>query len=216
MGAESLYAAYTSVAVMGLLHGSDPSHGWPLSVLYTLRSGGGTGRALLLTLVLATGHFVSTIAIVVAAWLLGEALASYLAYLQLGAGLALIVLGSRGVVELLAKKGAHSHGHGHEIKDSNPSGSALDLFKYALILGFAHEEEVALAAIVLLGVNPLMLSLLYVVSVYVSMLSWTLASIYVAQRKGVSERFHSRLHLMTSIVLLAVGAYIISEALGLA
>jgi ABC-type nickel/cobalt efflux system permease component RcnA len=212
MGAESLYAAYTSVAVMGLLHGSDPSHGWPLSAIYTLKTGGGARRAVFLTLVLATGHFVSTIAIVAAAWVLGEALSSYIVYLQLGAGTALLVLGARRVREALA---GEKHGHGRpEEASGSPAASAASLFKYALILGFAHEEEVALAAIVLLGVNPLILSLLYVASVYGSMVSWTLASVYAARRRGLSERFHSRLHAMTSIVILLVGAYVILEALG--
>ncbi len=208
MGLESFYVAYSSVALMGLFHGSDPTHGWPLSVLHALRSGGGAPKALLLTLVLALGHFLSTIAVIAAAWLLGEALAAYLLYIQLAAGLLLLLLGLNGLREAFLGSGEHGH-------EEPSSYSVLGLFKYSLLLGFAHEEEVALAAIVLLGVNPIVLSLLYLACVYAAMSLWTLVSLYFTRKASIGKRFYARLHYFTSLMLVFVGSYVIAEALGL-
>ena len=41
MALEKLYLAYPTAVVMGLIHGSDPGHGWILSALYSIRAGGG-------------------------------------------------------------------------------------------------------------------------------------------------------------------------------
>ncbi|MCE4604451.1 MAG: hypothetical protein F7B20_05755 [Aeropyrum sp.] len=36
----SLYLAYTAAMAVGLPHGSDPGHGWPVAVLQGLTEGG--------------------------------------------------------------------------------------------------------------------------------------------------------------------------------
>ena len=208
MGLESLYLAYSSVALMGLFHGSDPTHGWPLSALYALKGGGSALRALFYTLIIASGHFVSTIAVIVAAWILGETISAHLAYMQMAAGSLLLLLGLNGLRE------AFTSSRGHE-RHAPTSPSVLGLFKYSLLLGFAHEEEAALAAIVLLGANPVVLSLLYLACVYASMSLWTLASLYFTRKAAVGERFYARLHYLTSLILIFVGSYVIAEASGL-
>ncbi len=200
MGVSDLYLAYSTAAVMGLIHGSDPGHGWPLSAVHGSRTT--VSRAVALTSILAVGHFISTLAVVAAVWLLGSAAPGYLEYLRLAAGAALIAIGLLGLY-----KAARSHEeHHHHIHAETP----WEMFKYALLLGFAHEEEVALAAIILLGAHPLLLALTYSLAVYASMVAWTLASIYVIRRSSrIEEALHSRIHLLSPLILVAVGVYVL-------
>ncbi|MCE4602799.1 MAG: hypothetical protein F7C08_03045 [Desulfurococcales archaeon] len=209
MGVEQLYLAYPAAVAMGLIHGSDPGHGWPLSVAYALRTESGLRKAVTYTSILAIGHFISTLAVVFAVWLLGSSAGVYLEYLKLGAGALLLLLAAKAFI------GLRSHSHSHDYSEHGPAGSGLwEAFKYALLLGFAHEEEVALSAIVLLGAHPLLLSLAYGASVYASMIAWTLASLYLLNhRPGIRERLHDVLHIATPLFLAIVGAYVLADAI---
>ena len=200
MGVGDLYLAYSTAAVMGLIHGSDPGHGWPLSAVHGSRTT--VSRAVALTSILAVGHFISTLMVVAVVWLIGSAASGYLEYLRLAAGVALIAIGVLGLYRAARSSGGHHH-HIH-------AGSPWEMFKYALLLGFAHEEEVALAAIILLGAHPLLLALTYSLAVYASMVAWTLASIYVIRRSSrIEEALHSRIHLLSPLILVAVGVYVL-------
>ncbi len=207
-GLSSLYLAYPTAALMGLIHGSDPGHGWVLSVLYAARTGGGVYRALAFTTILAAGHFVSTLAVVAAVWLVGAAASAYLAYLKLAAGALLVALAARSLASAL-RAGAHRHHADH----GEGFNGAWEAFRYALLLGFAHEEEVALSAIVLAGANPLLLSLVYGGAVYASMMAWTaITALAVSRVERLEEALHSASHLLTPLVIAAIGAFILWEA----
>ncbi len=210
MGVEQLYLAYPAAVVMGLVHGSDPGHGWPLSVVYATRTRGGVKRAVAYTSILAVGHFISTLAVVFVIWFLGSSAGVYLEYLKLGAGVLLLLLAAKAFLGLRGHMHGHDHHNGHELAD----GGLWEAFKYALILGFAHEEEVALSAIVLLGAHPLLLSLAYGLSVYASMVAWTLASLYLlSNRPELQERLHGVFHVATPLFLAIIGAYVLVDAL---
>jgi ABC-type nickel/cobalt efflux system permease component RcnA len=205
--AVHIYLSYPAAAAMGLLHGSDPGHGWPLAVAHASRRGGAP-RALAYTTVLAAGHFISTVVVVTAVWALGRAAVGLLDYLRLGAGALLVAVG---VYELY--RAASTHSHGHHGEEAQLPG-LWDMFKYALLLGFAHEEEIALSAIVLLGAHPLLLSAVYGLSVYLAMAAWTLAALAALQRLGALEdRLHRYLHLASPLILVAVGLYVLASAL---
>ena len=104
-GSASLYAA---VAVIGLIHGAEPGHGWPVAAAYALDRSRTWAAGLLAGLVIGVGHLISSIA-VVAAFLLA---ASYfqvtdLWWVRYVAGVLLIALGIREYYH------GHEHGHDH-------------------------------------------------------------------------------------------------------
>ncbi|MBI2576110.1 hypothetical protein HYV84_02770 [Candidatus Woesearchaeota archaeon] len=59
------YHVYLGVILIGLLHGLEPGHGWPVAALYSSRKGKKYGFALLSSLILSAAHFVSSIAVVI-------------------------------------------------------------------------------------------------------------------------------------------------------
>ncbi|MCE4611778.1 MAG: hypothetical protein F7B17_07410 [Desulfurococcales archaeon] len=211
MTLEELYLAYPTAVVMGLIHGSDPGHGWIVSALYSLRSSGGVTRALVFTTILALGHFLSTLVVVGAVWILGTLASEYLAYIKFAAGALLLILATGELLEAL-REGRHVHNG----EDSGKHFSGIwEAFRYAVLLGFAHEEEVALSAIVLAGANPLLLSVAYGAAVYVSMAAWTLATIALVSRAGrIEEALHSVSHILTPLIVAVIGVFILLDALG--
>ncbi len=75
--------------------------------------------------------------------------------------------------------GAEGKGHGHSHGRADPAKvtSLKSLATFALILGFAHEEEFALLAIAVGGVNPLLLMTSYATAVTVSLVGVTMLAI---------------------------------------
>ncbi len=69
----------------------------------------------------------------------------------------------------------HSHSHGRA--DPAKVTSLKSLATFALILGFAHEEEFALLAIAVGGVNPLLLMTSYATAVTVSLVGVTMLAV---------------------------------------
>lgn len=213
MGLSNLYLAYPTAVLIGLVHGSDPGHGWVLSVLYSGRVGGGLRGALFFTTILAAGHFVSAVAVVAAVWIVGSAASEYLVYLKIAAGALLLALASKSLFESV--KGGVIHDRGDVEPGERRFAGAREAFKYALILGFAHEEEIALSAIVLAGADPLLLSLAYGAAVYASMMAWTMVTTLAVSRvERLKVALHSVSHLLTPIMLALIGAFILWEAVG--
>lgn len=204
VGAGQLYLTYWTAVALGLLHGSDPGHGWLLPPAHSVGSRRPHARTLYLTWVLATGHFVSTLAVVTLVWALGSVAAGYVEYISAGAGALLVLMGGLGLYKWF-KRGEGSAGPG-------PGLGAAGLFKYSLVLGFAHEEEVALATMILLGADPLALALSYSAAVYASMSAWALATLRVLRVRGVAEAVGRRVHALSSLFLVAVGVYALTQA----
>jgi ABC-type nickel/cobalt efflux system permease component RcnA len=195
---------YTSAAALGVLHGSDPSHGWPLALTFAAKRGSALS-GLLASLVLALGHLASSIAVVAAIWLLGRIVISYLHVVQLIAGALLLLIGVRSLLRLVRRARHEVHVHPTSLKA---------LAHYAILLGFAHEEELALAAIVLLGVNPLALAIVYSASVLVAMMVWTILGMLVAKLTARRlEGVEKVIDLASSALLLLIGCYVVFEAL---
>ncbi len=85
--------------------------------------------------------------------------------------------GKRSFLDRLRGKGkdkGHGHSHGGDIKKVT---SLKSLATFALILGFAHEEEFALLAIAVGGVNPLLLMIAYASAVTFSLVGVTLLAV---------------------------------------
>ena len=69
------------------------------------------------------------------------------------------------------------HGHSHGRADPAKVTNLRSLATFALILGFAHEEEFALLAIAVGGVNPLLLMTSYATAVTVSLVGVTMLAV---------------------------------------
>lgn len=118
MAIEGSVGLFVGAVVIGLIHGAEPGHGWPIAATYALDRPRPWASGLLASTLLGLGHLVSSIA-VVAVFFLAK---SYFDITQVGwvryvAGVLLIGLGIR---EYL--RGGHSHGdaspregHDHDV-----------------------------------------------------------------------------------------------------
>lgn len=222
--------AFIAVAVVGLLHGLEPGHGWPIAVLYSIRSRRPTLMALVSSSVISIFHLVSSVAVVVAYVLLMNFLSFSLPYVNYLAGLGLAVLGIRFLIEKPKDAeqenhehfhedfgpGEHAHEHEHSGFDKHTHAhkhsrrlilSLSGIAIVALILGFAHEEEFALLALAVGGVDPMGLMLVYAGAVALGLIGVTLVAVRVFER--FEERLRKYQHLIpriSGLILLVMAA----------
>lgn len=145
------------VLLLGFFHGLSPEHGWPLAVVYALRSRHRIFVGIFAGTLLGIGHLLSSIAVVFAFLFLGRFFTPSSQILKLVAGILLILLGLRELVR--SHRHTHSPGqydhthrgkddlHGPEHGSQVPNMEKLkekgffSLLGFAVLLGFAHEEE---------------------------------------------------------------------------
>ncbi len=195
--------AYIGVVMIGLLHGLEPGHGWPVAVLYSLRKRNVLFSAAVSSGIIGVAHLVSSMAVVVAyvllqAWLDFDA--PWIKYLAAALLLILAFKLFREKVNGLERQHGHLHEnqpeveHEHEHEGEHPNqgqhnhwhkhitGIALSLWglvSFAFVLGFAHEEEFALLALVAGGVNAWILMLSYGVSVLLGLMAATIVGVKI-------------------------------------
>jgi nickel/cobalt exporter len=201
----SYTAVLISIMTIGLFHGANPSHGWPIATLYSIRSKKPFVSGFISSSILASAHFVSSIIVVVAYMLVSTLIEIPQIYLQYGAAIGLGILAiifwkekSEDYVQTQhghlhnddsdpendAKHahthwhkgvGYHSHEHIHQIRESPSLKSITGL---AFILGFAHEEEFIILAVAAgSGGNILTIMIAYASSVAVALIGITILSI---------------------------------------
>jgi len=200
---------YFAVAFIGLLHGLEPGHGWPVAMLYASSRPRPLTRAFVSGWVISMAHLASSLAVVVVYLILKAVLAFSIPYINIIAGIALVVLAVRFLLE--SPKGAleENHGHLHEAFDGGEHIhthehpcvavhchkhkhlkkvflSLAGVAGFALILGFAHEEEFALLALVVAGIDPLVLMLTYAFAVMAALIG--VSVIAVKAYKQMEER----------------------------
>ena len=193
--------AYVGVVAIGLWHGLEPGHGWPVAVLYSMNKRNAVFSATVSSSIIGLAHLVSSIAVVVAYVLLQEWLdfeAPWIKYLAAGILLIIAFKLFREKVGGLEQQHGHIHENQpeieHEHEHEHPGqgqhthwhkhaiGIALSLWglaSFAFILGFAHEEEFALLALVAGGVNAWILMLSYGVSVLLGLMVVTIVSVKI-------------------------------------
>ncbi len=104
---------YLGVVMIGLLHGLEPGHGWPVAVLYSVNKRNTVFSATISSGIIGLAHLISSIAVVVAYVLLQQWLdfeAPWIKYLA--AGILLII-----AFKLFREKVGgleQQHGHIHE------------------------------------------------------------------------------------------------------
>jgi nickel/cobalt transporter (NicO) family protein len=194
----------------GLFHGVNPSHGWPIATLYSMRSKKPFVSGLISSSILAGAHFISSIIVVLAYILVSTLVEIPQIYLQYGAAIGLGILAiifwkeksedyvqtqhghlhndkldlnnvaEHGHIHWHKGVGYHSHEHIHQIRKTPSLKSMTGL---AFILGFAHEEEFVILAVAAgSGGNPLTIMIAYASSVAVALIGITILSIKVYER----------------------------------
>jgi len=196
-----LNPAYVGVVIIGLLHGFEPGHGWPVAVLYSMRRKNAIFSATLSSSIIGIGHLTSSIAVVLAYVLLQRWLnfeAPWIKYLAVALLLVLAFKMFREKADDLERQHGHNHPdspeiehehehehtaqglHTHKHKHTAPVVlSLLGLASFAFILGFAHEEEIALLALVAGGLNAWILMVAYGVSVLLGLIVATIVGVKV-------------------------------------
>jgi len=181
-------SVYFSAILIGLLHGVEPGHGWPVAVAYSLKRERRNWFGLVTSSILAFFHLLSSLAVVVVFLLVNKALdLSSLPFIRYGVVFLLLYMAYR------AYKEPHHHGHGHphshhdhphDHPHTHAPGhgarrleSLWDMAAFAFLLGFVHEEEFALLALCLGGVQCVALMLTYALAVSVALISVTLLAI---------------------------------------
>lgn len=199
---------FLGVIVFGLLHGVNPSHGWIVAVLYSIRKKRMVISSIISSGVIAVGHFISSIAVVLAFIIVTSYIKIPIPQLFLNYGVAIILailayifwkersedltLTQHGHLHnnltdsiehthdhWHSETGLHSHVHTHE-KKIVASLRAIAVF--GLVLGFAHEEEFVILSLAVGGVNPVSLMLTYAFSVAASLMGITVLCVKVYTR----------------------------------
>jgi nickel/cobalt exporter len=207
----ALLATLMGIIGFGLSHGINPSHGWPVASLYAMRSSRRpllSGIAS--SSIIAGAHFVSSIVVVAAYIIVVNSLDIQIpeVYVRYGAAIALGILAyifwkekEENLVETqhghlhngndnsLVEHyhihwhnglGYHSHTHSHQGR-STPSLKSI--ISFAFVLGFVHEEEfVILALVASQSIDPIILIVAYAISVSAALIGVTLVSLKFYQR----------------------------------
>jgi len=194
-------SALIGVVMIGLLHGLEPGHGWPVAMLYSVRKKSSTFSAIMSSSVIGMGHLISSIVVVIAYVLLNKWLnfeAPWLKYVAAGVLLLLAIKLWLEKSDGMEKQHGHIHENNpeieHEHEHEHPGqgrhihphkhslGVTLSLWglaTFAFILGFAHEEEFALLALVASGINAWVLMISYGVAVLLGLIVITIASVKI-------------------------------------
>jgi nickel/cobalt transporter (NicO) family protein len=206
----ALLATLMGIIGFGLSHGINPSHGWPVASLYSMRSRRPLLSGIVSSSIIAGAHFMSSIVIVAAYIIVVNSLDIQIpeAYMRYGAATALGILAyifwkekDENLVETqhghlhngndnsLVEHyhihwhnglGYHSHTHSHQERSTPPLKSIIS---FAFVLGFVHEEEfVILALAASQSIDPIILIVAYAISVSAALIGVTLVSLKFYQR----------------------------------
>ncbi|MCW4044378.1 MAG: nickel/cobalt transporter [Candidatus Bathyarchaeota archaeon] len=220
--------ALIGVIAIGLLHGLEPGHGWPIALLYAARTTKPTIYAFISSGVISLFHFISSITVVVI-YVVASSLIDFtspiLKYISFAA---LVLLAIKLFTEKVESELESQHGHFHDNAEElqhehehehpetgfhahmhfHPKRTNLNLWKIAscaFLLGFAHEEEFALLALVVGGVNPLLLMVAYGLAVTAGLVGITVLGVKMYEKlKAKISRYEKYIPKISGIVLLTL------------
>ena len=199
------YSIFLGVVIFGLLHGINPSLGWIVAVLYSIRKERKVISSIISSGIIAGGHFISSIAVVLAFIIVTTYFKipipqSFLNYgVAITLGILAYIFWKEKTEDLTRTQhghlhnnlsdsiehshdhwhrdtGLHSHIHTHQ-KKIMTTLTAIAVF--GIMLGFAHEEEFVILSLALGGVNPVFLMLAYAFSVAASLIGITVLSVKI-------------------------------------
>lgn len=182
-------SVYLSAILIGLLHGVEPGHGWPVAVAYSLQRERRTWFGLVTSSILAFFHLISSLAVLVVFLLVNRAVdLSSLPIIRYGVVLLLLYMAYRAYAEDHRHGHGHSHAHHHHPHDSSHTHapghggrrleSLWEMAVFAFLLGFVHEEEFALLALCLGGIQCVSLMLTHALAVSAALIGGTLLAIH--------------------------------------
>ena len=218
--------ALMGVVAIGLLHGLEPGHGWPIALLYSARTSKPTFYAFISSGIISLFHFISSITVVVI-YVVASSLINFTSpILRYIAFVALVLLAIKLLNEKVESELESQHGHFHDNAEEvehehehpdagfhthwhiHPKRINLSLWKIAscaFFLGFAHEEEFALLALVMGGVNPLLLMVAYGLSVTAGLVGVTILGIKMYEKvKAKISRYEKYIPKISGVVLLVL------------
>jgi nickel/cobalt transporter (NicO) family protein len=228
---------FLGVISFGLLHGINPSHGWTVAVLYSIRSKRQLLSSLTSSSILAGAHFLSSIVVVLAFILVATFVQIPQTYLNYAVAVALGMLAflfwkekGEDLVETQhghlhhdfidrlkhehehwhSGSGNHTHLHLHQ-KRALPTLAAIAGF--ALVLGFAHEEEFVILTLAVGGINPLLLMVAYATAVAAGLIGITILAVKVYSY--VQHKVIQYTKYLPKISALILAAMAVGFALGL-
>jgi len=227
--------ALIGVMVLGFIHGLEPGHGWPVALLYSIRKGRPLFYGLISSGIISFFHFVSSIAAVIAYVLLSSFLDLSSPLLNYVAAAILLILAYIFFTEDVKDELEDQHGHLHENVETiehdhehehlgqgrhahwhkHAKRIALSLWgiaTLAFVLGFAHEEEFALLALAVGGINPMMLMISYATSVTLALVGITLLSVkaYESVHPKI-KRYEKYIPKMSALILLLMAIILILD-----
>jgi len=207
-GAAAIYVTAISI---GMLHGVEPGHGWPIAAVFALRKRNRWWYGIWAATILAVAHLTSSFAVVAVYSLADRAFDIHnLGWINFVAG---------GLLLLMAVHQWRSGGHAHHDDDEDgdsyrervASGSLLGLAGFAFALGFVHEEEFAIIALAAGKASAWAVMGVYAGAVSLSLILLTCLAIATLNRfEKQIERYHHHLPRVSAVILAVMGiAYMV-------
>src|SRR4030065_1619298 len=109
-----LETSLIGVIAIGLLHGLEPCHGWPIALLYSVKTRRPTFYAFVSSGIISFFHFISSIAVVLVYFLASSFVNFTSPILKYVAFAALIVLAVKLFLEKADDQLENQHGHFHD------------------------------------------------------------------------------------------------------
>ncbi len=228
---------FLGIIAFGLLHGINPSHGWTVAVLYSIRNKRPLLSSLTSSSILAGAHFLSSIVVVAAFLFVTMFIQIPQTYLNYAVASALGILAylfwkektedltetqhghlHHDFTENLEHEhrhrhsstgSSHTHMHFHQ-KRSLPTLAAIAGF--ALVLGFAHEEEFVILTLAVGGINPLLLMIAYATAVAAGLIGVTVIAVKIYSY--IQHKVIQYTKYLSKISALILGAMSVGFAVG--
>jgi hypothetical protein len=180
VGLDGTASLFAGAVALGLVHGAEPGHGWPVAAAYALDRRRTWFHGFAASSLLGLGHLVSSVAVVL---LIGLGIREY-------------------------RHGhSHSHDHDHGLSTDDVDEAGLwGIVTTAFVLGFAHEEEFEIIGLCLGSRYCLELMLVYALAVLVALVALTLLLVAGFERYGERvEGLAEHLPTVSAVVLVALG-----------
>lgn len=220
MALEGTAAVYATAVSIGMLHGVEPGHGWPVAAIFALRKRHRWWYGVWAAVILGVAHLTSSFA-VVAVYALANHVWSLDSFEWMGyvAGGLLLLMALR---QWRGEHHHHYHGHDHhhdhdhdhdhdERGAGRSIGGLLGLAGFAFALGFVHEEEFAIIALAAGKASPWLVMGVYAVAVAMSLVLLTCLAIATLNRfEKKLHRYEHHLPRVSAVILGIMGlAYIL-------
>lgn len=123
LGLDGTLSLFVGAVALGVVHGAEPGHGWPIAAIYALDRQRTWFHGFAASFLLGVGHLVSSVAVVAVFFLAKDFLGlTELGWVRYVAGVLLIALGVREYRHGHSHGGGHAHSHGDDHDHSHEDG----------------------------------------------------------------------------------------------